>query len=78
MGIIGGIARKVMKLVLDIPRDAPHVQSEISGNNYDIDVIVLVEKVTKELTYHVINELTGRTIGGLVVEAKDVEVLVFS
>jgi hypothetical protein len=74
MGIKGGIARKVMKVILDIPLDAKHVKSEISGE-FDIDIIVLVENNTKELEMLIRKELTGMSIGGMIIEAKDIEVI---
>ena len=73
MGIKGGVARKVLKIVLGVPLDAPHMKNEISGD-YDIDIIVLVKHVTKELTSHIRKELTGTSIGGMIIEAKDIEV----
>ncbi len=74
MGIKGGIARKTMKLLLGVPREAPYMQSEIGGD-YDLDIVVVVDKATKDVINHVRKTLNGKTLAGMVLEAKDIEVV---
>ena len=74
MGIKGGIARKVMKLMIGVPLDAPHLKSEIGGD-YDIDVLIMVDKASKEAISYARKAVTGMYIGGMILGPKDVEVL---
>ncbi|WIA17366.1 hypothetical protein OEZ85_014227 [Tetradesmus obliquus] len=66
MGIKGGIARKLLKELYGTP--------EPSGS-FDIDVAVFIKEYTYEDRKAARELVTGLRMGGLVLEAKDVEVL---
>lgn len=66
MGIKGGIARKLLKHLYGTPEPP---------GSFDIDVLVFIEQYTPSDRRAARELVTGMRLGGLVLEAKDVEVL---
>jgi hypothetical protein len=66
MGIKGGIARKLLKEMYGTPEPP---------GSYDIDVLVFIPHYTPTERKAARGVVTGLKLGGLVLEAKDVEVM---
>lgn len=66
MGIKGGIARKLLKHLYGTPEPP---------GSFDIDVLVFIDQYTPSDRRAARELVTGMRLGGLVLEAKDVEVM---
>lgn len=66
MGIKGGIARKLLKHLYGTPEPP---------GSFDIDVLVFIDQYTPTDRKAARELVTGMRLGGLVLEAKDVEVM---
>lgn len=66
MGIKGGIARKLLKELYGTPEPP---------GSFDIDVLVFIEHYTHEDRKAARELVTGMRLGGLVLQAQDVEVM---
>lgn len=71
-GIKGGIARKVLKVICGRKWKHYDFASEMNGDG-DVDLVVAVPEIMSELRLRLRKEFAGMMIGGVALEAKDIE-----
>lgn len=72
-GVKGGIARKILKVIAGLNSQHTDMVAELNGDG-DVDILVAVGKVSPELSRQLRHQFTGKTLGDMVVEPKDIEV----
>lgn len=72
-GIKGGIARKILKVIVGLNGGHPDFVAELNGEG-DLDILVAVRRLVPSRRLELRQVFTGRQFGMMRVEAKDVEV----
>ena len=73
VGVKGGIARKILKVISGLNGEHPDFAAEMDGNG-DIDIVVAVPRVSADLRLAIRQHFTGMKFGEMQVMAKDIEV----
>lgn len=72
-GIKGGVARKVLKVLAGGGYVDPAFAAEMNGGG-DVDILVAVPSASATTRRYVRSSLSRTTLGGMVIEPKDIEV----